>query len=302
MNENLSRYVKLAIGMALLSGCAGTDRILFMTKTNVGLDVDSTPPTAEITIARRELAINPTFPHTINDVTTMSLLAAFGVGGGVFNPNIRSVFAGNSAAVALASPLIETGKYKAKPRPRPICLAKEPDTRSWLMRKWHSFKGINYTNRSHRDEIESRTRAFYFATDTAFGLKVAWNGTGGPYPTSLKLGYNRAEFAYPPIFVSEKKSCGKSESSTGDGKLVWEVRSPSFIATLDNSSRLKNPFSTDSTDEAGVEHVQFFATGAAATAWANRPSVHQEIYKLMAPKAAKAEETQNTNVESSPSQ
>ncbi len=292
MNENLNRRVKLAIGVALLSGCAGTDRILFMTKTNVGLDVDSTPPTAEITIARRELAIIPTFPHTIGDVTTLSLLASFGLGDGVFDPNITSVFAGNSAALALASPPIETSELDADVRKKyevdPICLAKEPDTRHLLTRMWHFITRTDYTNQFVRDEIESRTRAFYFATDTAFGLKVAWNGTGGPYPTSLKLGYNRAEFAYPPIFVSEKPSC--NGFSHEDGKPVWEVRSPSFIATLDNSSRVKNPFSSDSSGDSdtGVEHVQFFATGAAATAWASRPSVKKETFKMMAPKTAKS--------------
>ena len=43
-------------------GCSALEEhVLFMTKTNVGIDVDSKPPTAEISIARREAVLEPTF-------------------------------------------------------------------------------------------------------------------------------------------------------------------------------------------------------------------------------------------------
>ena len=38
---------------ALLQGCAGYNTVMFMTKSNAGLDIDMKPPTAEISISRK---------------------------------------------------------------------------------------------------------------------------------------------------------------------------------------------------------------------------------------------------------
>ncbi len=274
MNKNLKKCTMLAIWILLLSGCAGYDRILFITKTNVGIDIDNTPPTAEITIARRELAITPTYQDTISGENTLPLLGSFGTSGTMFNPTITSVFAGGDAAVKLAS-----GVASSTVDPivvDPICLNEEPDARSPIKKFWH---WITNTDK----EAVTRSRAFYFATDTAFGVKVAWNGTGGPYPTSFKLGYNRAEFAYPPIFITKNNECGDNVDS-GD---MWEVNAPSFFASLKNKTRMFGAFGDP---ELGVKHVQFFATGAAAEAWAGRSSVNKATFKTMAPEAATIEE------------
>jgi hypothetical protein len=48
MNHKLKYSIVAIIGILALPGCAGYDRILFVTKTNVGLDVDNKPPTEEI--------------------------------------------------------------------------------------------------------------------------------------------------------------------------------------------------------------------------------------------------------------
>jgi len=254
--------------MLLLSGCAGYDRILFITKTNVGIDIDNTPPTAEITIARRELAITPTYQDTISGENTLPLLGSFGTSGTLFNPTITSVFAGGDAAVTLAS-------GGAVSTVEPICLSEEPDTRSPIKKFWH------FITMTDKEDV-TRSRAFYFATDTAFGVKVAWNGTGGPYPTSFKLGYNRAEFAYPPVFITKNDECGGNINSEG----MWEVNAPSFFASLKNETRMFGAFGDS---ELGVKHVQFFATGAAAEAWAERSSVNKATFKTMAPEAATIE-------------
>ena len=77
MNHKLKYSIVLIIGILTLPGCAGYDRILFVTKTNVGLDVDNKPPTAEITIARRELAITPAFRDAMGNKNTVVSCASW---------------------------------------------------------------------------------------------------------------------------------------------------------------------------------------------------------------------------------
>ena len=112
-------------------------------------------------------------------------------------------FAGGTAAVILAAGPTSDAEYTALEGSSSLCLSKEPDTRPLWKWLWHkiTFKGENH-------KYDEDTRAFYFATDTSFGLKVGWDGTSGPYPDTLKLGYNRKELAYPPIFVKQVANCG----------------------------------------------------------------------------------------------
>jgi hypothetical protein len=290
-------FLRIIFFAVLLSGCAGYDRVLFVTKTNVGLDVDNKPPTAEITIARRELAISPTYQDTIENENTLPLLASFGLTGNFLNPEITSQFAGGDAALILAK-----GNDEKEQNNFSICLRKEPDTRPPWKKLWHLIFGRSKEN----------TRAFYFATDTSFGLKVGWDGTGGPYPDNLKLGYNRKELAFPPIFVKEGCDPTKFQDQPkftvkdgktfqvdnnnelkldGEGKPIpaepwYEVKVPSFYASLDNSSTI-----TEWT-KSGTKHVQFFATGEAAKNFVKRESVLREAFNNMAPDAAELEANQ----------
>jgi len=267
MNHKLKYSIVFMIGSLYLSGCAGYDRILFVTKTNIGLDVDNKPPTAEITIARRELAISPTFQNAKSNQNTLPLLASFGLTGNFLNPEITSRFAGGEAAVILAAGLTAPVDSSA------LCLSKQPDTRHFLKWLWHQI-----TFRDEKDKYIDDTRAFYFATDTSFGLKVGWDGTSGPYPDTLKLGYNRKELAFPPIFVSEGCASIATAAPATSEPPEWKVTVPSFFASLDNSSTVKE------WSESGVKtHVQFFATGEAASRFLRRADVNAAMYKKMFP-------------------
>lgn len=275
----ISRIVLILFG-AVASGCVG-DRVLMATKTNVGLDIDTKPPTAEITIARRELAIQPTFPQTKgkqdsngneSKETALPLLGSFGLQGNFLNPRITGQFAGGDAAVYLA-------QESNDPVDSSLCLKAPPeDPRGWFLKTWHFLTGTTL------EEYQKEARPFYFATDTAYGLKVAWSGTSGPYPDSLKLGYNRKEFASAPIFFDDDCSGGQKGTN---------VKLPSFYASIDNASGWDTvTHDTPNNFDAWAgytKHVQFFATGQAATAFAKRASVRQVAFENMAPDAAKSE-------------
>jgi hypothetical protein len=254
----------LVLFSVLPFGCVGKDRALLMTKTNVGLDIDTTPPTAEITIARRELAIQPTFQN--NDKgkdTALPLLATFGKTGSYFNPGITGHFAGGLAAVLLTTPseiVITEDILKDLYAKSKLCLTQNP------------FNSDNPPK-------EKIPRPFYFATDTSYGLKVAWSGTTAAYPDSLKLGYNRKEFASPPIFVDVEGSCPEGNPQG------HKVELPSFYAAIDNASGFSTFY------ESGVDQVQVFATGEAATGLAKDKYIREIAYNHMAPKAAKLKES-----------
>src|SRR5574341_2116428 len=86
----------------LIWGCAvGYNTTLFMTKSNIGLDVESKPPTSEISIARREGVIAPEFeggqvPPIISSFrTSANPFSRFFFG-------VKSTFAGGDAALALS--------------------------------------------------------------------------------------------------------------------------------------------------------------------------------------------------------
>lgn len=271
-----SRIVLILFG-AVVSGCAG-DRVLMATKTNVGLDIDTKPPTAEITIARRELAIQPTFPQTKgkkdsngneSKETALPLLGAFGLQGYFLNPRITGQFAGGDAAVYLA-------QESNDPVDSSLCLKEPPeDPRGWFLKTWHYLTGTTL------EEYQKEARPFYFATDTAYGLKIAWSGTSGPYPDSLKLGYNRKEFASAPIFF---------DAGCSGGQQGTNVKLPSFYASIDNASGWDDKANESAPIWKGkLNHIQFFATGQAANTFAKRASVRQVAFQNMAPDAAKSE-------------
>lgn len=255
----------------LVSGCAGHDRVLFATKTNVGLDVDSTPPTAEITISRREIAIQPTYHDTEDKPSELALplIAAFGFQGKFYSPKISAQFAGGDAAVYITK--MDESKNSGKDKINSaVCLDDIPE-KPFVLLDW-----IFGTS-------DAEPKPFYFATDTSFGLKVAWSGTAGAVPDTMKLGYNRKEFAYAPTFV--ETGCSNGEDTDWDNKRQrWQVRVPSFYASIDNGYTLEDGANSS------IKHVQFFATGVAATQFAKRPSVRKIAFQNMAPDAAILEE------------
>jgi len=268
MKKISTQCVLLVLAVAFISGCVGKNRVLFMTKTNIGLDIDTEPPTAEITIARREIAIQPIFPNNSGkQESALPLLGSFGLTGSFFTPKITGHFAGGDAAIFLAQ------EETAKNVDSTLYLDdRQTDSRGPLRKFWHWIKGKS------PEEGEKEPRAFYFATDSSYGLKVAWSGTGGSYPDSLKLGYNRKEFASAPVLVD------KDSTETSAVNKKYRVKLPSFYAATDNTSNLSRMF-----EDTGVSHVQFFATGKAATEFAKRSSVRKIAFENMAPDAAAIE-------------
>lgn len=243
--------------MLFIGGCAvGYNSTLFMTKSNIGLDIESKPPTAEISIARREGVIAPGFEGG----QTPPVISGFRTGLNPFSRfffGVKSIFAGGDAAVALSQ---GPGGPKTG-HDSEICLSEPPEQKKFL---WWDVSVPE----------KGEVAPFFFATDTTFGLKLAWSGTTGQFPDTVRLGFNRKEFAWAPVFGTDQTDC-KIPGTQNKG--TYAVGMPPFLAVLDNDVQVGTPAET------GIKWLQYFATGQSATTLANNDTVRSVMMERIDP-------------------
>ncbi len=259
----------ILITTALTSGCVGYNHTLFMTKSNAGLDFDSTPPTAEVNISRKEAVVAPSFEGGQTPPVMASFGSNTGTGAGVgrFFFGVDQTFAGGDAAVTMAklydknepTEPEETLRAKFDSSLKLSQLPNANKTSSGLKRFFFGLPG------------PGEVRPFIFGTDSQLGLKIGWNGVGGPYPDNLKIGYNRKEFAYAPVTITPHNS---------DAAYPYRVRMPSFLATVDSN--------VEGGSDVKVGWMQYFATGDAANQLARKPAVRTAMLKRADPGQAPA--------------
>jgi hypothetical protein len=266
MNNHTKLFLIVSL-TALFSGCAGRNHTLFMTKSNVGLDFDGKPPTLEITVSRKEAVIAPTFEGGQTPPVAASFKPRAGAGGGFANffLGVDQTFQGGDAAVAMAS------LYASPDAPSPATITNYNSALplSTAPRYTGIFRGVPGAG-------ESRT--FIFGTDTSLGLKVAWSGAGGQFPDTVRLGFNRKEFAWAPIFGATHNA------PDGSTNAVYSVKMPSFLATIDSDIETGNR-------SGGISALQYFASGETATLLALQPAVREAMIKRLDPKAAGYEDS-----------
>ena len=252
----------------LFFGCAGRNHILFMTKSNVGLDFDAKPPTLEITASRKEAVIAPTFEGGQTPPVAASFKPRAGTGDGFANffLGVDQTFTGGDAAVAMASLYATSTAPAAESRTNYDSTLKltQPPRYSDI------FRGV---------PRPGETRAFIFGTDTSFGLKAAWSGAGGQIPDTVRLGFNRKEFAWAPVMLTT--NVGVTNATTTN-LTTYSVKAPSFLATIQSQIGLNN-------QGGGIQALQYFASGEAATLLALQPAVRLAMIERLDPKAAEAE-------------
>ena len=269
-------WLVLLCAVALyLPGCViGYDSTLFVTQSNVGLNVGTKPPIFEMSIARREGVIAPGFEGG----QTPPVMASFRTDSNPFSRfffGVKSTFAGGDAAVALSQVSKVSNDNSA------VCLSERPKTKTIL--------GVFDVSIPEKGAVEP----FLFGTDTTFGLKVTW-GTSGEFPDSVRLGFNRTEFAWAPVFGTDVTKCKipgtKQDGSERDG--TYAVWMPPFLAVLDNdvqlgsraqTGALDKDVKTGTPDQTGVKWLQYFATGKSATTLASQNEVRKVMMERMDP-------------------
>ncbi len=247
----------------LLSGCAiGYNSILFVTKSNVGVDVDTHPPTADIGIKRLEGTISPVFEGG----KTPPVLSSFRPeSSGLFSGNVSQTFATGDAAHTMA-----------------ILFASENPCPSFIIKD-------NYNNcidaLSSKIEVKeepelaigslqkNNVRPVFFGTSTGVGMGVVWTGMNSVFPDQFHFGYKRKEIAIAPVARFDEVSTVGAEEVT-----KRYVGAPSLIATIDSEFKAGSPAETN------LKWIQYFATGKAATALALQRDVRTAMLRRLDPK------------------
>ena len=243
----------LLLASLLGGGCVGYDTALMATKTNAGLDIDTTPPTLEASLARLELAITPSFENG----KTPPLAASFKVSGAWVFSSVSSTFVGGDAAATM------TGQYHTLNRGTNAVL----DGDIVLTNKPVSRRGWFGRRRPVELFEAGEVRPLVFGTDTSAGVKVAWSWLTGQYPDTVRAGFHRNELAIAPVHI------------VGDGSEGYRVNVPSFLATTDAACKTTSPC------ESKLEWVQYFAVGTAADYLAAEPQIREAMVKRLDPAA-----------------
>lgn len=201
---------------AVFSGCSnlGKENVLFVTKTSLGVDLDSKPPTIEIGYDRKEGTVAPVF----NDGQVLSQMAAFATKQGLVNQNAGQSFATGNAAELMSKYLISNATVTTT---NTIPMAD--------VIKVHSLTRVGEPQR------------YFFGTDTSFGLKVGLALENGGMPDSLSLGYKRKEVAFVPLI--EQAGTG-SEVSVALPSLISTAGFENTITGGDSSLLLRQFFAT----------------------------------------------------------
>lgn len=93
-----------------LEGCATPDHVLFVTKTSLGVDFDSKPPSASIAYDRVEGYIAPRYDNG----EIPPVIASVKSDGAIFNPQIRQVYATGDAAEIVTGGTPATERQKLR--------------------------------------------------------------------------------------------------------------------------------------------------------------------------------------------
>jgi len=237
-------------------GCAvGYNSMLFVTKTNYGVDFDTQPPAAQISVSRVEGVIQPTFEGG----QTLPVMASFrATNNSLFNSSVSQTFATGNAAVAMAtlygSPdyTPEGSEDSEKMFSSQISVTQQPCTGS------------------STDFVQpGEVMPVFFGTNTSLGLSITWSAVASPIPDSMQLGYRRRELAIAPIGFTQTVDANDGTAGT--------LNVPSLLATIDVGTQVGAPNNTN------AQWLQYFATGQSATALALRQDVRQAMLRRLNP-------------------
>lgn len=246
------KLIVTSLSTFLVCGCVGIDSTAFYTKSNVGIEVSTTPPAVGVNIARDEGVVTPQFEGG----KTLPVLASFkNTSDGLFSGQIGATFATGNAALTMAT--LYNSPTEGEVAESQLELSSAP-------RKSSS----DQSNPLQKTDI----RPVFFSTKTSVGLNISWSGLTATLPDSFTLGYNRKELAVLPVTYSKDKNNKHF------------VKQASLLATLGYVySDLDSFPSTDASDKPEQMYLQYFATGKSASKMATHPEVRMAMINRLDP-------------------
>ncbi len=272
MSRGVRETVVVLAAATIFAGCAvGYNQTVFVTKTNLGFEVSNTPPTFELALSRVEGVIGPQFENG----QTLPVMASFKFRtSGAFSPAVGSAFATGDAATtmsALYGDPTPSGDWQTRgsvvkdgtlPTDSTLVLNNEP-----TLPEFSVFKPTFQ---------KTDVRPVFFGTDTSLGVKVAWSGMTGTFPDTARFGYNRKELAFVPIAMSERTTA----TSGGQTGKSYDMKISSLMATIDSGV---TDIRAEGAPEFGYRHIQYFATGNAATLLSMQQDVRMAMLARLDP-------------------
>lgn len=309
MKKQVSRWMMLWCFLpGLLTGCS-PDRLLFVTKSTVGIDVDSRPPTSEIAINRKEGVIEPVFEGGQTPPVIASFKADANPIARFFGFGIGSTFATGDAAEALSALFSTTdAEFDAEAKAVAGCSSctLSQKRKHLLATVFGSYLQLAQTPQGDFLKPGSKDN-LVFATDTVLGFKIDWVGA---LPAGVKLGFSRKEVAWAPLALCETKAKNSAQCFPDESREVAEKYKNTIVsnakeAGLNDDSQshiIKVPAVFASLDatyavggkDHGLAYQQYFATGRAAVNLVAR----EQVRRTLAPEFDKtASDTQRALVE-----
>lgn len=253
----------IMFAMVFLQGCAvGYNSVLFATKSNMGVDVDSTPPNFEVSISRQEGVIEPTFEGG----QTVPVMASFSSKASSFTNffwGVGSTFSTGEAAFTMSYLYSDDTPLKTEKIPyERVTLSAEPNPKLPFGIKANYLK-------------PGEVLPVMFGTDTVLGLKVKWSGQTAQYPSSVNIGFKRKEMALAPIALATNRIKDTTNINNVNNKPL-EADMPSLLATIDSGVAIPGT-------NAELTTLQYFATGTAASNLARQHAVREAMLKRADP-------------------
>lgn len=258
----MTRMNKIPLGLLLLlaiilplglSGCVvGYNSVLFATRSNAGVDLDAVPATTEVSIAREEIVIAPTFEGG----QTLPVMASFSSDNNFaskFLFGVGATFSTGEAAFNMAT------LYNSKIEALTHRFGCESAYKVWLGTKPNLPWGLEY-------QTSGEVKPVTFTTDTTIGIKIGWDNNTVPVPTSFKVGFNRKELAWVPVTLE-----------TCDNGTTYRANIPSLLATVNAEVEAAGVNNSD------FSFLQYFATGVAASELSKKYGVRRAMLSRLDP-------------------
>lgn len=256
MKLNHIRLLLILPGFFLAS-CIGTKVALHTTSSNFGVDIDSLPPTTDISLGRSELAIQPAFADGQTPSSIMGFSAGAGQGGFLkrFFFGTSSIFTTGQAAANLAGAEGDTNTDNDRISvPLESSEAVEPTRPS----AWEVIFGKRRRKPFNEDEMFPLVTG----THTNYGLHVQWDAATQT-PQAIKAGFNRKEVSFAPVIGSPKVKGGAVDEAGNPVDKPFTVKLPSVLAAHQQDTQVGTLEGTEA-GSVKFDYVQYLATGKAA--------------------------------------
>lgn len=264
------KHIRLLILLPgfFLASCIGTKVALHTTTSNFGVDIDSLPPTTDISLGRSELAVQPAFAGGQTPSSIMGFSAGAGQGGFLkrFFFGTSSVFTTGQAAANLASEKIkpevsQTLSVNDTMEVEGIVEPERPNV-------WEVLFGARRRKPFKEDEMFPLVTG----THTNYGLHVEWDAATQT-PRAIKAGFNRKEVSFAPII-------GKRGDGTPESKFTAKL--PSVLAAHQQDTQVGTLEGEGATPgSVKFDYVQYLATGKAAEALGNDDRVRAVLRRQL---------------------